>query len=109
MELWCVLLGELFGVDVRLRVFLFDLVALLVNLLRLWRRLLRRDVEHFECRLVANRVAIENITTVLAVVLTESPPDGLTHHLCGDLLFIWVFLVELVDADFEVEHLEVIV
>jgi len=101
LELGGVLLCQLFWVDFFRSFLLFnDLVALLVELLRLGKRLLRRYVEDFIARHVADRVAIEDIASILAIVLAQSPAEGLAEHLLGDLLLTLIALVVFIDLSF---------
>ena len=80
LELRCVLLSlffSFFRIDGIF--FLFNRVAILINLLFLRCRLFRCDKEDLKGCLVTEWVAIKDITSVLAIVLTESPAEGLAH------------------------------
>jgi len=85
LELWCVLLGLLLGVFCILLFLLNDLVVFIVIFFRLWLGLLWCNEENIKSRLVAHGVAIEDIASVLAVILAESPPESLAKHLRWNL------------------------
>ena len=84
------LLG-LFGVF-----FLFrDKLSILVVLWLFWGRRRGLHDEHFEGSVVAHWVAIEDIASILAVILAQSPAECLAHELRGDLFLIGVLRVEI--------------
>lgn len=75
--------------------FIHDKLTILVVLFLFlgWRRGLHE--EHFECSVVAHWVAIKDIASVLAVILTQSPAECLAHELRGDFLLVWILPVEI--------------
>jgi len=81
LELGGVLFGELFGVLRLLLVFIGNLISFLIDLLLLWLGLLRGDEEDLEGCRVANGVTIEDVASILAVVLAQPPAESLAHHL----------------------------
>ena len=106
LELGSQLLGKFFRVNI-LCLFVFNWISFNVNL---YFFLLRRrwcDVEDPLCSRVAEWVPIKNVTSVLAIVLAESPPDSLVEKVSWNLL-IFVLFQELVDLRFDLESNELI-
>lgn len=109
LELRSILLGKLLWVDLFATLFLFgDLVAFLVDLLGLGCWLLWSDVEDLVASGVADGIAVQDVTSILAVILAESPTESLTEHLLRDLLLVFVVFVVLVDLTLEIEWHELI-
>ena len=76
--------------------FLFrDKLSILVVLWLFWGRRRGLHDEHFEGSVVAHWVAIEDIASILAVILTQSPAECFAHELRGDLFLVGVLLVEI--------------
>jgi len=109
LELAGILLCQLFGIHISFRIWLLNLVAFFVNSFRPWLRRWRSDVEHFRASDVANRVAIEDVASVLAIILAQSPSDSLAHHLLRDPLLVGVFLIVLVYLKFELKRLVLVI
>ena len=109
LELGGVALSQLLWVDFLLLVLLLNWIAFVIDFLLFGCRLLRRDEEDFNGSLVADGVAIEDVASVLAVILAESPSESLAHHLRRDLLLTWVAGKVLIDLALETEWLELIV
>lgn len=109
LELGGILLGKFFRVDF-LAAFLlvWNLVPVLIDLLGLRSGLFRRYEEDFFACCVANRIAVKNVTSILAIVLAQSPAESLTHHFLRDLLLIFIALVVLVDFSLDIEWLKLI-
>ena len=55
------------------------------------------DEEHISSCLVALRIAVKDITSILTVVLAHSPSESTRQQLRGDFLFGRIFLLKLVD------------
>lgn len=109
LELWCVLLGLLLGVFCILLFLLNDLVVFIVIFFRLWLGLRWCNEENIKSRLVAHGVAIEDIASVLAVILAESPPESLAKHFRWNL-FLCRFIFEiLVHSQFQVKYFKIII
>ena len=109
LELGGVLLGELFGILFAFFGRLVNFVAILVLLLRLWLRLLRSDEEDLKRGGVAHWVSVKDVTSVLAIVLAESPAEGIAHDVGWNLLLRWVGRVVVVDLLLESKRYELIV
>jgi hypothetical protein len=109
LELAGVLLCQFFGIHLSFWVFFLNLLTIFVQLLGPWLRLLWSDKEHIKRSLVADWVAIKNVTSVLAIVLTQSPSDSFAHHLRRDLHLFGVLLVILADFKFDVEQNKLII
>ena len=108
LELWSVLLCKFLWIDFLPTFFLFDLFTILIYFLGLWRRLLWRDVKDLIASRVANRIAVENIASILAIVLAQPPAESLAHHLLRNLLLAFVILIVRVDLALEVEGQELV-
>jgi len=94
---------------VRITRFGRNLVAFLVKYFLLGLRRIRSDNEDLERRLEADRVAIQDVASVLAIILAQAPSEGLTEHLAWNLLLFWIFFVVLVDLRLEIKFFELIV
>ena len=108
LELGGILLSLLLGIFLLL-FFFFNRFAFFVEFLLFGRRGLRCNKEHLQSRLVANWIAIENVTSVLTVILTESPAESFTHHFGWDLLFGWVLFEVLIDSKLKLKWLKFVV
>ena len=109
LELRSVLLCQLFGVLLTLFSRLINIIAILILLLLLGLGLLGSDEENFEGSGVANWIAIKNVTSVLAIVLTQTPAEGLTHDVRWDLLLAWVGLEVVSNLLLQIKRLELII
>lgn len=103
LELTGVLLCQFFGIHISFRIWLLNLVAFIVHFFYSWLRRWWSDVEHFRAGVVANRVAIKDVTSVLAVILAQSPRDSFTHHRLRDPFLLGVFFIVLVDFKLDIQ------
>ena len=67
-------------------------------------RLLILLIEHTECLVIRARIPIENIPSVLAVVLIQTPRNRLVYQIRRHPL-IWVSCVELLQFTFDIDIL----
>ena len=110
LELGRVLFGKFLWIDFLTTFLLFwDLVSILVKLFGLGGGFFWRDVEYLITGCVAERVAIENVSSILAVVLAQSPAESLTHHLLRNLLLSFVVLVVLIDLSLDIKWDELVI
>lgn len=101
LELGAVKLRKLLRVDLFL--LLFDLVSFFVKLWFFLLGLLRCDVKYAFGSLVADRIAVKNVATVLTIVLVQAPSESFVEQL-GRYFLIWVFSQELVYLCFNVKN-----
>ena len=109
LEFRSILFGELLRVLCLSLIFIRNLFAVFVELFLLGRGLLRCDKEDLERCLVTSGVAIEDVASVLAVVLTETPPECFTHHLCWNLLVVRVTVEILVNLLLKAQKFKIVI
>lgn len=85
-----------------------DLAGLFIDDWRLFLWCLGRDVENSLGSLVADRIAVEHVAPVLAIVLAQPPAERLVEQRSRDLLLVRMALEELVDLSFDFQHREVL-
>ena len=61
--------------------FFYDRITLVIEFWLWLLRWLWLNNKNFKCSVIAHWVTIENITSVLAVILAESPAESLAHQL----------------------------
>ena len=108
LELGGVFLGQFFSFF-RINRILFNRVTIVIKHRCFGRGLFRSDKEDFERGLVAYWVSVKNVTSVLAIVLTESPAEGLTHHFRHDPFLGRVLFKVLVDSELEVKGFKLVI
>jgi len=109
LEFGGVLLGKLLGVHLLARILFFDFIAFLIDFFLFGLGLLRSDVKDFKRSAVANRVPVEDVTSVLAIILTQSPSESLAHQRRRDLLLFRILFEVIGDPFSELKRDELIV
>ena len=100
-----------FGKKLRIFFFIlfFNLFSFIIKFLFFWRRRRRCDEENIESGLVALRIAVEDVATILAIVLLEPPPESFAHHLLRNLRLALILRKVVVHLDPEVEDFKLII
>ena len=91
--------------EFRLEIYLFSLfsffcifwriISLSLSLRFYWS--FRCDEENISCSFVALRISIKDVTSILTIILAQSPSESTRQQLRWNLLFGWVFFLEFVN------------